>query len=350
MADKKLADLTADASPATTDYLYKVDSAGATDRKVQIADLPFQPLDADLTAIGGLTSAANKVPYFTGSGTAALTDLTAAGRALIDDADASAQRTTLGLGTAATGATGDFLQKADATGKGGLWIATGSGAYTFHVAGNNGEVPIWDSSATDGVRNAALHQAKYSNDLLSASFDVAAINAGGALTAATLYLIKIPLFRQLSVTNVIAYLTVAQNSLTHCFGALFKSDGTLIGQTADYATNWLSSGGSIVDGNAAAAGIKTMPLASGPFTVTPLAANDFVWGALYHGTNGGTGPSFARAVNTIGGTLSNVGCTASRARSATQSVADTATLASITPASNSIVSAGSGNLFWMGLS
>ena len=61
-----------------------------------------QAYDAGLQSISGLTTAANQGIFLTGSDTYSVYTFTAAGRALLDDADAAAQRTTLGLGTLAT--------------------------------------------------------------------------------------------------------------------------------------------------------------------------------------------------------------------------------------------------------
>lgn len=61
-----------------------------------------QPLDATLTALAGVSVSANQLIYATGSDTFTTTSFTSFGRSLVDDADAAAGRTTLGLGTIAT--------------------------------------------------------------------------------------------------------------------------------------------------------------------------------------------------------------------------------------------------------
>ena len=145
-------------APGSTDVAVADGGTGASDASGARTNLGLaigsdvQQYNANLAAIAGLTSAADKLPYFTGSGTAAVTAFTSYGRSLVDDADAATARTTLGLGTIATQAANSVsISGGSITGITDLTVAdggTGVSTLTGIVKGNGTSA---FSAATEGT-------------------------------------------------------------------------------------------------------------------------------------------------------------------------------------------------------
>jgi hypothetical protein len=133
-----------------------IDDASASDQRTTLGlaiGTNVQAYDPALQSIAGLTTAANQLLYTTASDTYATATLTSAGRDLLDDANTAAQRTTLGLGTIAT-------QNANAvaiTGGSAILSNVTSDAASFSTANINGGsiVNITDLAIADGGTGAS---------------------------------------------------------------------------------------------------------------------------------------------------------------------------------------------------
>ena len=232
-------------------------------------------------------------------------------------------------------------------------LGNGSGAQD---AAAFGQVPVADATAADlqPVGTAAagsngkwadsghVHPGGYVEQsfapadlgLLAWAFDPAMSGADNQPNAGQLYGSRINIRQAISVTNVVVVVDVAGSTLvgSECFVVLYKSDGTIIGVSADQSGVWTT------------AGIYATALASGPFA---LAAGTFVWAAVVANNSVGSAanPKFA-SLEVQSNLPFEVGITAATARFA-RLASGVTTPGSITPSSNSL---SNGLPIWAGLS
>jgi len=255
-------------SPGTLDTLNELAAALGNDPNfattMATALAGKQPLDATLTALAGQIVAANKLIYATGADAFATTDLTAFARTLLDDADATAARATLGAAPLASPA------------------FTGTPTAPTAAAGNNSTL-LANTAFVQAAIAALVNSSPGTLDTLN---ELAAALAGKQPLDATL--------------TALAGQTVAANKLIYATGAdaFATTDLTAFARSllddADAATARATLGANNASNlNAGTVGISLLPtavrnLAQGATTQDPNAATDPVI-LTNHGNSPGQG-------------------------------------------------------------
>ncbi|WP_250391836.1 phage tail protein [Escherichia coli] len=119
----------------------------------------FQALDATLSALAGLATGANKLPYFTGNDTAAQTDLTSVGRDIIGKNTIADILTYLRLAEAGntSGKLALIGNVNTDTDKCAVVTKTGSNANGKYRIWSDGTIEVWGNAVANISGNAAVY-------------------------------------------------------------------------------------------------------------------------------------------------------------------------------------------------
>lgn len=137
----------------------------------------FQGADVELTAIAGLTSAAGKGIHFTGAGAAAVHDLTAAARTVLDDATVGDMVNTLG-GSPSTGTGGLVRGTSPTLVTPSLGAATATTLNLSTLAGSDPAMQLIDADVSHPFTGIG---GSYADVIASTSFKLFGGSTGGLI-------------------------------------------------------------------------------------------------------------------------------------------------------------------------
>jgi hypothetical protein len=110
-----------------------------------------QAYDPQLTAIAGVTAAADKVPYFTSGTAASVMTVTSTARTLLDDTSTSAMRSTLGLAIGSNVQPFDAdLSALGAVSSNGVLCRTGNGTAAARTISGAGGITVTNGDGING--------------------------------------------------------------------------------------------------------------------------------------------------------------------------------------------------------
>ncbi len=125
------------------------------------------------------------------------------------------------------------------------WDAPVNAAFTdqdSRITANDNSIAILASSVTELENTRPTEPQPTDQGWISWNFDPSLGQSGNSLTAGTVYMMKIHLRGDETISSLGAVFTTAGSGLANCYAGLYNQSGSLLSATADQSAVWNSIG------------------------------------------------------------------------------------------------------------